>query len=128
MKEKVIWVLDDDMVSQFAILYSIEQSFGNCRVVSFYNPLEVLEHLLEYQSNNIRLPDKLLVDIVMPEMSGWLFLNELKKVPELFDKIDIYIISTFSNPEDRNLVKTHTLIKEYFNKPVSKNSITRIFS
>ena len=61
MEKRIVWTIDDDMVSQFATNYRIYQSFKNCQVICHSGPLEGLAFLRECQYKNRRLPDILLI-------------------------------------------------------------------
>lgn len=127
MEGRIIWIIDDDMVSQFAIKYKIEQSYQNYQVISFYTVEEALTSIKECVETQIGLPNKLLLDLVLPDMNGWHFLKEIEKIQGRIDGLEIYIVSAFSNSMDRKLVKEHPMIMNYFNKPLNKGSVDEMF-
>jgi len=127
MEGRIIWIIDDDMVSQFAMKYKIEQSYQNYQVISFYTAEEALTSIKECVETQIGLPNKLLLDLVLPDMNGWHFLKEIEKIQGRIDGLEIYIVSAFSNSMDRKLVKEHPMIMNYFNKPLNKGSVDEMF-
>lgn len=129
MEEKhfTLWVIDDDMVSQFAIKYKIQQSIPNCQITEFYSVEEALFALKKCSETKKGLPDKILLDLVLPGMDGWSFLEEIGKIQLRFWPIDIYLVSAFSNAEDRILAKKNPLVKGNFNKPINRGCVEKMF-
>jgi len=127
MKERNVWIIDDDMVSQFAIKYKIEQSYPYNQVIGFYTVEEALSMIKECAEKQKGLPNKILLDLVLPDMNGWQFLKELEKVHGLIDGLEIYIVSAFSNSMDRKLAKEHAMVMGYFDKPLNKGSVDKMF-
>src|SRR5680860_286183 len=126
MEKRIVWIIDDDLVSQFATNYRIGQSFKNCKVISHSSSLEGLAFLKECRYGNGRMPDILLLDLVMPGMDGWSFLKELKKMGGSAKKIEVYLLSAFNNSNDRSNAKGHPQIKGFFNKPLTRANVDRI--
>ncbi len=75
MEEPIFWIIDDDMVSQLAKNYRFEQSSKDCRIMGHYTAFEGLTFLRTVLDGNKKLPDILLLDLVMPGMNGWFFLR-----------------------------------------------------
>lgn len=73
------------------------------------------------------IPDIILLDLIMPNMDGWKFLEELGAVPDHPKRTDIYILSAFTNSKDRKRAMEHPFVKGYFDKPLSKNNVESIF-
>lgn len=122
-----VWIIDDDLVSQFATEYCIRQANGASAVKSFDSAFESLEAFKECVNKNKGIPQVILLDLVMPEMDGWEFLSEIQKLVGWEDKVSVYIISSFAKSKDRDLAKNHSLIRGYFDKPLSKVSADKIF-
>lgn len=121
----VIWIIDDDMVSLYATRYRINQSEINAKVLDFDNAELALQLYFEKKHDERELPDIIFLDLIMPNMSGWQFLEELKNIPGKRKKPDVYILSAFSNSNDRKQAKTHTAILGHFDKPLCKIDVER---
>ena len=125
--ELTVCIIDDDMVSQFASSYCIEQSTVKCRIIMCDNAemgLNLFSDLLQGGKDD---PDILFLDLVMPGIGGWEFLDKLKHITEWPLRTDIYILSAFANTKDRTRAKEHPMIQGYFDKPLSKDTLNRIF-
>ncbi|MCW5516703.1 two-component system response regulator [Muriicola sp. Z0-33] len=123
-----ICIIDDDLVSQFATTYSIEQSGHPCSIITCDSAEDCLETFNSLLEQKRELPDIILLDLVMGDMSGWDFLERFKQIPNWPKETAIYILSSFTNSKDRRRAKEHTLISGYFDKPVSNNDLDSILS
>jgi len=122
-----VWIIDDDLVSQFATEYCIRQANGSSTVKSFDKASESLQAFQDCIGQGKGIPQVILLDLVMPEMDGWEFLSEIQKLVGWEDKVSVYIISAFAKSKDRDLAKNHPLVRGYFDKPLSKVSADKIF-
>jgi CheY-like chemotaxis protein len=128
MNKKIIWVVDDDAIYQTIINKLIQKSGVFSTHSSFMNGKEAiitLKNTLEVDSNN--LPDIILLDINMPVMDGWEFMEEIKKIKSKINKhILIYIVSSSIAIEDKNKSKTFPDIIGYIPKPITVNDLLSI--
>lgn len=120
-----ICIIDDDLVSQFATQYKLGQSDIPCTISTYDNAKEVLSILSIDPS---KMPDIILLDLVMPDMDGWEFLEEFEKMFKNVNGLKIYAISAFGNSKDRERIKNHPLVCGYFDKPLSKVNVDLIFN
>ncbi len=121
-----VYIVDDDMVSQFATRYTLEQASPQCKFVTFDNMEAVLELLLKHMENREPFPQVILLDLTMPGMSGWEFLEQFEKLLQNRKKPNIFILSAFQSSKDRLKAKEHPLIQGYFDKPLSKVNADKI--
>jgi len=125
--ELTVCIIDDDMVSQFASVYCIEQASLNCKIITCESGAEGLELFSTRLKEKKNLPDIIFLDLVMPKMDGWEFLDKLKHIDNNLQKVDIYVLSAFKNSKDRERAKHHPMIQGYFDKPLSKSIMEKIF-
>lgn len=130
MKDKVIWIVDDDVIYQTIINKIIQKSGVFSAHSSFKNGKEALTSLKEIIANNENsLPDIILLDINMPIMDGWEFMEEIEKIKTKISRhIDIYIVSSSIAVEDKNKSETFRNIIGYIPKPISVNELIAIVS
>jgi len=122
-----IYIIDDDLVSQFATRYCIEQYGENVSISIFANAEESLAKLSQDILNKIDLPDIIFLDLVMDDINGWEFIERLKRIARKMKLPEIYILSGFSNSKDRTIAKSHTNVSGYFDKPLTRNSLDSVF-
>jgi CheY-like chemotaxis protein len=133
MTEKAIWVIDDDAIYQIIISKIIERSKMFSSITSFKNGKEALDTLHNAVNNtqeNIQiLPDIILLDINMPVMDGWEFMEKMSLIKSKFKKgITVYIVSSSIAVEDKNKSKTYIDILGYLSKPITVNDLILIAS
>ncbi len=123
-----IWVIDDDLVSQFATQYRIEQSNVSCYVATYDSATKALRSIKDILANEEEMPNILLLDLVMPLMDGWKFLEELERIYTVKNNMKVYVLSAFNNYKDRDLAKKHPLVHGYFDKPLSEVDMNEILN
>jgi CheY-like chemotaxis protein len=129
MKKKTIWVIDDDIIYQTIINKLIQKSGAFSNHTSFTNGKEAIVALNNSMQNNETIPDIILLDINMPVMDGWEFMEEIKRIKsKISKKIIIYIVSSSIALEDKNKSKTFTDIIGYIPKPISVADLLSIVS
>ena len=127
MTKKVIWVVDDDAIYQIIVNKIIQRSEMFSAISSFKNGKDAIDVLYNSLENNELLPDIILLDINMPIMDGWEFMEEIKRIKSKINKqIIIYIVSSSIALEDRNKSKTFTDIIGYIPKPISVEDLISI--
>ena len=118
-----IGILEDDLVSQFATRYCIEQSVNECEIITYDDAGTALAKFSFDNPRDGVIPDILFVDLVMPKMGGWEFLDRLEKIQGRTKEMEIYVLSAFTNSKDRIRAREHPMIKGFFDKPLSRNNI-----
>ncbi len=128
LMQRNICIIDDDLVSQFATRYCIEQYGETFSISTCANAEEGLAMLSNLITANEELPDIIFLDLVMGDMDGWEFLDNLQRLAKGKRKPEIYILSAFSNSKDRAIAKENPLIEGYMDTPLSRTSLDKIFS
>ena len=129
MRKKTIWVVDDDPIYQIIINKIIQRSEMFSEISSYKNGKEAFDSLSEAIDKDGDLPDIILLDINMPVMDGWEFMEALGEIqPKFKRQIIVYIVSSSIAVEDKNTSKTYTNILGYLSKPVSVNDLLLIAS
>ena len=127
MNKKIIWVVDDDVIYQTIINKLIKKAGVFSAHSSFINGKEALNTLNSTIGENDFLPDIILLDINMPVMDGWEFMEEIKMIKsKISKKIIIYIVSSSIAIEDKNKSKTFADIIGYIPKPISVDDLLSI--
>jgi CheY-like chemotaxis protein len=129
MKKKIIWVVDDDVIYQTIIQKLIKKAGVFSAHSSFMNGKEAINTLTNTIEEREYLPDIILLDINMPVMDGWEFMEEIKMIKsKISKKIIIYIVSSSIAVEDKNKSKTFIDIIGYIPKPISVDDLISIVS
>ena len=84
--------------------------------------------MLESMAGENSLPCLVILDINMPVMNGWEFMDEFVKIrPGLSKKIDIYILSSSTDSHDIQKAKSNPAITGYIVKPLTPQLLQRMF-
>jgi len=126
MKKKLncILLVDDDNDDNYyhQIIIS-EMNIAN-HIDTVGNGIEALDYL---KKENQILPDLIFLDINMPKMNGWEFLEQYKHLSKVQKaKIVILILSTSANPDDIKRSKEIQELTGFESKPLSKELMTEI--
>lgn len=124
---KKLAVVDDDEIFVFLTKKTIEQTNLVEVIKVFGNGLDALNFLKENENSPNSLPEIILLDLSMPIMDGWQFLEEYVKLhPRVGRKITIYICSSSISPDDINRAKEISAVTDYIIKPISKEKLIDI--
>lgn len=126
-KIKTLTLVDDDEVFVFLTKKAIEKTKLVDLIKVFENGLDALSFLEDNIGNVDALPEIILLDLSMPIMNGWQFLEEFAKInPVLGKSITIYICSSSISPDDLSRAKTISEVSDYIIKPISKDKLIDI--
>ena len=130
MKSPAQFVLiDDDPMNNLISKLTIEMTLGQTDVKAFVNP----ENALEYFQNEFAAlndaPALLLLDIHMPSMSGWEFLEMFDRLSfEIKDRVKICILSSSIDDRDKERSYANKNVLDFLVKSLTDKDIVRITS
>lgn len=128
-KIEIIALIDDDPAFVFITEKIIEKTNHFKEVKVFDNGLNALNYLKENLNNDIHLPNIIFLDLSMPVMDGWQFLDEYALL-EIKNKrkITVYICSSSISPYDITRAKSINEVTDFIIKPITKEKLTEIVS
>jgi CheY-like chemotaxis protein len=126
MRKKNIMLVDDDKIFNFLSEKTIS-SLGLANEIHFaLNGKQALGLLEEYKKGNVQKPDIIFLDLNMPIMNGYEFIEAFAMM-DLPEKSSITIVVLTSSADPNDLARAKELgIKYYFNKPLTKDEIKRM--
>lgn len=114
-------IVDDDPISNMLCRKLIFNTNRNYSSTSFTKPEDGLNYILKLSKSESTENYVLLLDINMPSMNGWEFLQQVEKIkPTLRNHMHIYLLSSSVNPRDKEKALAIPLIEAYLEKPLSK--------
>jgi two-component system chemotaxis response regulator CheY len=123
----IVALVDDDSIFQLTASRLLKAADASANVLQFSNGEEALRYLNEHAAEEGKLPDILLLDINMPHVDGWMFLNDYAHLKEkLSKKIKIYMVSSSIDPVDMNRAKSNQSVEDYIVKPISREGFKQL--
>lgn len=103
-----ILLIDDDETTNYVNTILINKANCTKEVLSVTSGHQALEYLKSVDENgNHPQPDLIFLDINMPVMNGWEFIEEYNQLlPEQRGKVLVWMLSTSDNPADRERAKS----------------------
>ena len=128
-KVKKVLIVDDDNVCNIISEKVLRSVDGYLDIVVCSNGKEAIDHLLINNRPETALPDIILLDIDMPIMNGWEFLQEYHKVlPTLKKQIQIWVLSSTVLPKEIERVKSCSLLSGFISKPFIRENALELLS
>ncbi|MGB5435575.1 MAG: response regulator [Maribacter sp.] len=124
-----IYIVDDDPITVFGIRKMLDTAIEFNSISTFGNGKLAINGIKETLHTADPIPEVIFLDLNMPIMDGWQFLEEFIELP-ITDKIIINIVTSSIDPADYDnwelyKHKTHHLIR-FNNKPITKAKIIEI--
>lgn len=124
---KSVAIIDDDKIFQRTIQKTIGQIETIEDIYTFSDGKEAIDYFGIYSSDLKMLPDVIFLDINMPNMNGWEFLEAYFLLePTLAKKSTIYIVSSSIDPHDLEKAKAVNEVSDYIVKPLNIELFTQI--
>ena len=117
-------MIDDHKVNNFINQKLLEKHFEELEVLSFEEPYDALDYL-DDDANQV--PDLIFLDINMPDMDGWEFIEKLQ-VNERLARIPIVMLSSSIFKSDLEKSKSYPTVIDFQMKPLTKEYVLNLKS
>ncbi len=116
------YIIDDDaiFVMVFKKILSNIEYFN--KVDTLKNGFEALQGLKNLEANNEKFPDIIFLDLNMPVLDGWQFLEALENLP-FKDKLNIHVISSTIDKAEIERSQSFKVVKSFIQKPTSAKQL-----
>lgn len=121
----LVCIIDDDPIYTFAVKKLMKMNAFSEQFLIFKNGKEALDGLINLHKNKSTFPDLILLDINMPIMDGWQFLDACKNI-SLDISSPLYMTSSSIDEKDKKKSKTYGMITEYVEKPLTLDSLNKL--
>lgn len=124
---KLILLIDDDEATNFLHKIMINDAGCSEQIQVCKNGKEAIEYLTNAIEGKFPQPDLIFLDINMPVMNGWEFLEEYQKLNEQQKaKMVLMMLTTSINPDDYEKSKEYPDVAGFRNKPLNTDMLDEI--
>lgn len=122
-----VLLIDDNDIDNFINERMITTNHFGKQVVVKNSGEAALNFLKQHENDAETLPQVIFLDLNMPVMDGFAFLEEYDKMPDLVKKsCRVIVLSSSISPEDINRASTNPHVVKYVNKPLSEKYLEAI--
>ncbi|TBX67516.1 response regulator [Flavobacterium silvisoli] len=119
MKTTHILLIDDNDIDNFITHHVISKAEIAEKITVKNSAIEALEYLRTIRDDFEQFPDLIFLDVAMPLMDGFGFLNEIIKFPKLIEnQCFVAMLTSSNNKDDIERAMQYSVVKKYFNKPL----------
>lgn len=126
-KIELACIIDDDPIYVFGTKRIMQLANFCDNFMIFHNGKEALDKLKILIANDEKIPDIILLDLNMPVMDGWEFLDEFTIIP-VVKQIIIYIVTSSIDPADVDRAKKYGGVSNYIVKPITMDLLKEILA
>jgi CheY-like chemotaxis protein len=121
---QTILLIDDDSISNFITEKLILREDFAQKVTSYLSAEAALAYLNELEQQQLPAPEIIFLDLNMPEMDGWEFLSEFKKLPQAFtNQSRVFMLSSAVDSKDIVQARNMKEIEDFISKPLTKEDM-----
>jgi CheY-like chemotaxis protein len=121
----LVYVIEDDLITAKITEVHLRQHAAFGHVQRYQNGQPALQALRQASAQQAPLPDLILLDLNMPVMDGWEFLEALAK-QAWSQRLRICVLTSSIQPDDLLKAKAYQEVKGYFSKPVSTTLLNEL--
>jgi CheY-like chemotaxis protein len=122
-------VIDDDSTNNMICEFVLKRAFPQTGIKLFTEPETALEYIKGAHEINKSVSTVLFLDINMPSMTGWDFLEVFKDFhEEVLKRFTIYMLSSSVDDRDKEKADLNPFVSGFLSKPLDFESIQKIFN
>jgi CheY-like chemotaxis protein len=118
-------IIDDDKIFTFGLKKLMSLTNFCDDILTFVNGQEAINYLQSILALPESLPDLILLDLNMPIMDGWQFLEEFSR-RQPAKKIALYVVSSSIDPVEHRRVASYEVVSNFFVKPLMREDLDKI--
>jgi len=126
----LILCVDDDPITLMLCKMVISRAGFATEIATAQNGEEAINYFDELKLNNLgteinRYPEMIFLDLNMPVMGGWEFLDHFSQseYADIFKKTKVLVLSSTIDPRDIEKSKTYPMVIDFLSKPITKEML-----
>ena len=127
-KHKFVMLVDEDEIDNIINQKIMESNNFSERILVFQAGQDALDYLEQHRNEPDNLPEIIFLDINMPIMDGFQFLEEFEKLEKgiVHEKSKVIMLSSSISPKDIDRAASNRFVKKYLNKPLNSRYLAAI--
>ena len=123
-----ILIIDDDEINNFIAAKLIDKIPPKAKVSTCVNGQEGINFVKNKLNNQEEFPDIIFLDINMPLMNGWEFLEEYEHIKnDIKKKVTINMLSSSVYNDDISKAETYATVNKFISKPLTVDKIKDLY-
>lgn len=122
-----VCIIDDDPIIIYGSKRIMKELDFSSDILVFSNGKEAIDSFITMNDEGRQIPELIFLDLNMPVMNGWDFLeNFMKLPPEAIEQVSVYIISSSIDPMDLERVRDYPVVNDYILKPLKSRDVQAV--
>jgi CheY-like chemotaxis protein len=129
MKKLSVFLIDDSQINNLYMEDMLSDLDQVESVTVFNNPQEALNEFSEIKNDSGKYPHLILLDIRMPELDGYEFLEELENIVDDPAEIPlVFMLTSSQHKRDLEAFERFPCAKEYLAKPLAQDTLLALLN
>ncbi|HEX8378373.1 MAG TPA: response regulator [Pedobacter sp.] len=124
-----IFIVDDYLINLRVAEMIVRRNKEFDTITSYEDAKAALSFISDNRDNESNLPDIILLDLHMPVMDGWEFIEKFEEIySSLIKSVKIIILTSSTDQRDIQRSKQYSTVKGFYSKPLTVEMLSDISS